>query len=289
MNLSFKENYWENLSLRSEYINFIEQIHNFDLGVWNKNGFWDKKYRPFSYFDGSTLVSSTCLYTMEMIIEGKFCQVAQISGVGTLPNYRKRGLSGELTQKAIEWAKKDHEFFYLFANKDAYSFYEKFGFNKVEEYKTKIQVEGKPAVTGAVKLDMNLKESIDLIHNCSLQREPVSNLLGVLNSNLLMFYCLGLLKDLIYYIDELELTVLYQRKNGVLTIFDLVGKNIPEFSKIYPFISSESDKRVLFEFMVDKLNLKNLELVKAENTGLHIMGNFPLSGSNFVFPFTSQS
>ena len=74
-------------------------------------GFWDHGYRPFSLFDGSNIVSSLCVYSMDMTINGEHRLVAQVSGVGTLPEYRRKGLNLELTQKAMAWAKTEHDFF----------------------------------------------------------------------------------------------------------------------------------------------------------------------------------
>ncbi|MCP4633710.1 MAG: GNAT family N-acetyltransferase [candidate division Zixibacteria bacterium] len=289
MSLSYRENYWDSLELKDEFIGFLLHIHGLDLSLWDKMGFWDQKYRPFSYFSGSSLVSNVCVYSMEMTIQGKQCLVAQISAVGTLPEYRRKGLSFKLNQKAINWARNNHDFFFLFADQDAYRFYKKCGFRRADEYKTSVSISGKVAQTGAVKLDIQRKDHIKQIFRFASDREPVSDVLGVSSKKLFMFWCLYSLRDHIYFIPELDVLVLYKRVNEVVTIFDIVGTNIPSLSKIYSYICGESDETIEFLFMVDKLNLGGCDQIRIEENGTHILGNFPLEGTQFIFPFTAHA
>jgi len=118
----------------------------------------------------------------------------------------------------------------------------------------------------------------------------VSDILGANNANLFMYWCLYGLSDSIYHIDDLDIIVLYKRAGDLLTIFDVVGRKVPEFAQIYPYISGESDRAVEFRFMVDRLGLKNFEQeAVVQDNGTHLMGNFPLEGTEFLFPFTAQA
>lgn len=290
MNLTFRENYWDDPKLKRVFIDFLIRIHGLDLSLWDEMGFWDRRYRPFSYFDGNLLVSSVCVYSMDMTIQGLRRPVAQLSGVGTLPELRRKGLNRQLTQQAINWACLNHDFIFLFADEEAYPFYEKCGFRHVDEHKARIPVSGKIAQPCADKLDVHRQEHLERIYRCASERESVSEVLGVWNKNLFMFWCLYFLKDHIFYIADLDILVLLKRNDELLTIFDIVGKRIPTFSEIYPFIRSESDKTVEFLFMVDKLNLgKFIEVRVAEDNGTHLFGDFPLKGSKFIFPYTAHA
>lgn len=289
MNLSYRENYWDSLELKVEFLSFLVQIFGLDLSVWDKMGFWDQRYRPFSYFSGNSLASNVCVYSMDMTIQGKQRLVAQISAVGTLPEYRRKGLSFELIQKAMDWARNNHDFFFLFADKDAYDFYGKCGFRPADEHKACVSVSGKVAQSGAVKLDVQRKDHLEQIYRFASEREPASDVLGVSNQKLFMYWCLYSLRDHIYYIPALDVLVLYKRDNGLITIFDVVGTNIPAFSALYSYICSESDETIEFLFMVDKLNLGSCDQIRVKDNGAHILGNFPLESTQFMFPFTAHA
>lgn len=289
MDLTFREDYWDDPQLKRKLIDFLIHIHNLDLSLWGEMGFWDRAYRPFSYFEGDKLVSHVCIYSMNMTVRGRQCKVAQVSAVGTLGEYRRKGLNFRLTQKALAWAQANHDFFYLFADEEAYAFYEKCGFRQVDEHKPTMSVPGGIARPGVQKLDVQNKDHREMMYRFAADRVPVSDLLGVSNEKLFMFWCLYFLTEHIYYIADLDILVLYKRENGLITVFDIVGKTIPSFSEIYRYICSENDKTVVFLFMVDKLNLKSPDQIKFEEKGTHLMGNFPLENSKFIFPLTAHA
>jgi GNAT superfamily N-acetyltransferase len=289
MGLLYREDYWDVPELKKQFISFLIRIHGLDLSLWDDMGFWDQKYRPFSYFDGDTLVSSVCIYSMDMTIRGKRRSVAQVSAVGTLPEYRRRGLNLALTQKAVEWARANHDFFFLFADNGAFPFYEKCGFRLVEEHKATVSVSGGAARPGADKLDVERKDHIELIYRLASDREPVSDVLGVSNKRLLMFWCLYYLADHIYYIAELDILVMFKRDDGLVTVFDIVGKSVPMFSEVYPYICAENDETIEFLFIVDKLNLGTFDLVRVKGNGTHLLGEFPLESREFIFPYTAHA
>lgn len=289
MNLGYKEDYWDSPELKQKFNAYLIEIFGLDLSPWDIAGFWDNNYRPFSYFDGDKLASNVCLYSMNMTVNGKQCRVAQMSAVGTRPEYRRRGLSLDLSQKAMEWARTNHDFFYLFADTEALGLYKKLGFRKVVEHKARISVDGKTPRPGIVKLDVKRKDHLEQIYKFACERTPVSDLLGVSNEKLFMFWCICYLQDHIYFIPELDILVLYKRENGLITVYDIVGKNIPAFDDIHPFISNKSDKVTEFLFMVDKLDLRSCEIVQADDNGTHIFGHFPIEDKQFIFPFTAQA
>jgi GNAT superfamily N-acetyltransferase len=289
MSLEFCEDYWDDTRRKHEFIRFIDFIHNLDLSLWDQAGYFGDRFRPFSYFDGDKLVSSVCISSMDMMIDGKRIEVAQVSGVGTLPEYRRKGLSKKLNLKAIEWAQSTHEFFFLFADDEAFPLYKNCGFRTVDEHKFRISVTGKQRLPGAAKLDVNNKEHLKLIYDIASSREPVSDILGAYNENLFMFWCLYYLKDYIYHIPALECLVLSKRDNRLVTIYDIVGKNIPSFSELYPFISDVDDTTVEFLFMIDKMNLDSYEAIKILDNGTHLLGDFPLDNAPFIFPFTAHA
>jgi hypothetical protein len=224
-----------------------------------------------------------------MMVNNKRCWVAQISAVGTLPEYRRRGLNIKLTQKAMDWARPDHEFFFLFADEDARRYYENRGFRRANEYTTRISVGGGTAQPGAEKLDIKRDDHLELIYRYATERAPVSNLLGVLNEKLFMFHCLYVLHDYIFHIADLNILVLCKRDKELLTVFDIVGKDIPAFSKIYPYIRSKESQTVEFHFMPDKMNLGGSAKTIPLDSGANLMGDFPLEESKFIFPFTAHA
>lgn len=288
----YRTDYWADTKLKKTAIDFIKFIHNLDLSYWDKLGYWDDNYRPFSLFDNEKIVAHACLYTMDMMVNGKRCKVAQISAVGTHPDYRRLGLNFELTQKVFEWATPKHDFYYLFADDMALPFYKHCGFRMVDEYKTVLKLEGQKPKTEnqIIKLDTTQQKDRDLIYTMAQQRSAASDKLGVFNPKLLMFWCLYFLKDNIYYIPDLDAIIIYSRENKKVTISDVIASDIPSLEQFYPSISDKDDREVVFQFMIDKMKLDNFETESVKiNAGTHLMGNFPLEQQLFQFPLTAHA
>ncbi len=289
MDLTYKNNFSDDPALRTELIRFINVIHRLDLTRWSQQGFWDKLHRPFSCFDGKQMVSNVSLYSMDLTVMGRRCRVAQVSGVGTLPEYRRRGLSSELTRQAMDWARPTHDFFFLFADEEAFSLYRKNGFRRVAEHQARIQVVGDVPRPGAEKLDLANPDHLVLIYQLATDRAPVSDLLGVHNEKLFMFWCLYFAGEYIHYIKELDLLVVYKRADNQVTIYDIVGRNVPTFDELYPFIQDQNDKTAKFLFMTDKMNVVEPEYIETTDNGTHLCGDFPLENEKFTFPITAQA
>jgi ribosomal protein S18 acetylase RimI-like enzyme len=289
MLLVYRENYWNSAAAKAAYIDFLTQMFNLDLIRWDQSGYWDSNYRPFSYFSDDRLVSNVCVYSLDMVVLGKRCRAAQISAVGTVTDFRRQGLGQELTQRALVWARDRHDFFFLFADEDAFGFYKSNGFRQALEYTPRIAVSGASPVPGAVALDMQDEHHRALAHDLAVRRDSVSDRLGVLNDKLFMFWCLYRREFRILHIPQLDTLVLCRRDGDVLTISDIVSPKVPMFADIYPFISDPRDRFVKFMFMSDKLGLKEVELIETNDHGLHLLGDFPPEGTSFIFPQTCHA
>lgn len=291
-NLIFKTDYWSDPKLKQTAIAFINFIHNLDLSRWDQLGYWDNNYRPFSLFENDKIIAHACLYSMDMMVNGKRANVAQVSAVGTHPDYRRRGLNFELTQKVLEWATSRHDFYFLFADEMALPFYKRCGFRMVDESKTILKLEGHPTkATGNIKkLNIDSQSDRDLIYKMANERAAVSDLLGVFNPKLFMFWCLYGLNDYIHYIPDLDSIIIYSKENGKIIIYDIVAPTIPSFEQFYPFIAEANDSVVEFKFMTDKMELACYETISEKiNVGTHLMGSFPLEGIPFQFPLTAHA
>lgn len=132
--------YWHDPAARQSFRDFILRIHGVDFSAWDSAGYWDDDYKPYSYFMGERLVASLCIYAMPALVNGRVCDVVQVSGVGTLPEYRLQGLNRRLHELAAQ-APAKHRFAFLYADEDAVPFYRKCGFRPVSEVEFRFPVD----------------------------------------------------------------------------------------------------------------------------------------------------
>lgn len=287
MNLTLQTEYWNNHNARSAFKEFILNVHGLDFSEWESAGYWDDAYTPFSFFVGDKVIASVCLYLLNAIIDGRPTHVAQISGVGTLPEWRRKGLNRRLTNIALEWTQGKHEGIFLFSDEDAIPFYQRCGFTATEEYIAVAQALPVQHRSGAVKLDPGKQRERDKIYAYATQRAPISNRFSVLNAKLIMFHVLYVLRDHVYEIPDLACIVFYERRNGCVMIYDIVGERIPSMEELYPYIAAPEDKEIEFHFYPDKLGLEHTEAKLLTGNNLFVGQGFPITKP--VFPFTSRA
>jgi GNAT superfamily N-acetyltransferase len=287
MDLALRTAYWDDPKARGAFKEFMLKIHGLDLSEWESAGYWDDAYTPFSFFNGDTVVASVCIYLLNAIIDGEAKRLAQISGVGTLPEWRRKGLNRQLTDVGLDWAHGQHDGVFLFADTDAIPFYQKCGFRPIDEYVQLVDAPPVPNRGGAVELDPRKKHELDRIYEYAQRRAPISHTFSVLNDKLLMFHAMYPLRNHVFEIPDLSCLVFHERSSGRLSIFDIVGERVPRFRDLYPYIADENDRVIEFHFCTDKLGLD-------ETRSRPLLGNHPFVRGMFpferpVFPFTSRA
>ena len=287
MSLSLRTEYWDDLAARGAFKEFLLTIHGLDLSGWETAGYWDYAYTPFSLFDGGRIVSSVCVYSLKAVINGEPAYVAQISGVGTLPAWRRKGLNRQLTERALSWASNDHQAVFLLADTDAIPFYKACGFTPIGEFVECVQAQPVARTGGAVKLDPANNEDRDRVYRYAERRSPVSAKFGILSPKLFAFHFLHTLEDRVYEIPDQECLVCYERARGCLKIFDIVSAKMPPFERIYPYVACDSDREIEFHFHADKLGLEKLQARPLRGNNTFVKGAFPINRP--VFPFTCRA
>ncbi len=86
---------------------------------------------------------------------------------------------------------------------------------------------------------------------------------------------------------SLDCLVFYDRDDDVVNVYDILGESIPAFEEIYQYISSDSDRQIVFHFHTDKLGIRNIQTQAVDGINTFVKGSFPVS--NPAFPSTSRA
>jgi GNAT superfamily N-acetyltransferase len=287
MELSLRTAYWDDPKARSAFNKFLVAIFGQDFSEWEAGGYWDRAYTPFSYFAGDKIVASVCIYLLDAVIEGKTTQVAQVSAVGTLPEWRRRGLNRQLLDAGLDWARGRHEGVFLFATDESIPFYEVCGFTPLDEYVEFVAAEPVTNRGEAVRLDPGNVSDLDKIYDVARRRIPISDTFSVVNAKLIMYHALYSLRKHIYEIIDLQCLVFMERKDGCLKVYDILSERVPDWKELYPYIANEDDRTIEFHFFTDKLGLSSTETKLLSGNNLFVKGIFPITRP--VFPYTSRA
>ncbi len=280
--------YWQDLAARQSFKDFILKIHRVDFTAWDSAGYWDDDYSPYSYFAGERLVASLCIYTMHARVNGRACKVAQVSGVGTLPEYRLQGLNRRLHEIALAEAFARHEFAYLYADDDAVPFYRKCGFRPITAYAVVAPLPAVVPDSGIEKLDMNDAAVRDSLYRLACARAPVSQVFSTANPKLVMYHLLCRVRNHVWRIAALDAVVLMKANGEKTVVYDILARELPSFEQLAPFLSAGDTREVEFRFPVDALDVPAWTVRELPGENFHVMGEIDL-GPRPVLPFTSTA
>lgn len=265
----------------------IIAVHGLDLTKWDERVGWDPDYVPFAFFDGDTVVALSCIYVMDMRIRGEWRRAAQFSSVGTLPDYRMRGLNAELTRRAVEWIREQGlRGTFLFSDDDATGFYAKQGFVERSEWKHRVMVRSVPRPAHRL-LDYDKDE--DLIRRLVEDRAPVSHLLGARSPKHQLFHLLYENAGELRYVEDLDLFVCCEEEDGELRVYDIIGLEMAPWVEIEPRVIGPRTRSVLFEITPDRLDLEGAEPVEDRSSRLHVFPDEDLVQGQVIVPYTAHA
>jgi predicted N-acetyltransferase YhbS len=285
--LEFRSRYWGDHRARGAFKAFVLEIHGLNLTEWEEAGYWDDRYTPFSYFLGDRVVASVCIYLLDAVVEGEATRLVQISGVGTDPDFRRRGLNRELTELGLEWARGRHSGVFLFADEGAIPYYERCGFEARTEYVARAPLPPYAARPGAVMLDPGDESDRAKLYELAQRRAPVSERLSLGSPELVLFHALGPLRRHAFEIPELGCVVFCERNGSLLRILDVVGETIPPLDKLGPFLVKPGDEEVELCFFPDRLEVEEVRFEPLRGNHCFTRGDFPVPRP--VFPATARA
>lgn len=287
------KDYKNNENLRKSFNELATMVFGIDFEDWYQKGFWSNRYIPFSYIDRGKVVANVSVNVLDLIINSEKKRALQIGTVMTHPDYRNQGLSASLMNKVLEEYENNYDFMYLLANQSVLNFYPKFGFKSVNEYQFSMDFVSSESDDRMVIRKLNGKNTEDLhyIYQFATERVPVSKLFGTDHTQgILMFYCLYVFYNDIYYLEQEDAIVIYKKENQKIDIFDIISKKEVNIEEILKKIAYRDTKKIVFHYTPDykgidiKSNIFNANEVLFVKTSSN--NYFPLQ---IKHPLTSQA
>ncbi|MBM7693874.1 GNAT superfamily N-acetyltransferase [Peribacillus deserti] len=291
MGLQFVKGYRNNETLRNSFNQLSQQIFGINFESWYKAGFWIDKYEPYSYIDDHQVVANVSVNKIDLILHKEHKRGIQIGTVMTHLDYRGQGLSKRLMNKVLEDF-ADYDFIYLFANQSVLNFYPKFGFMPMKEVQYFLDFENDPAVSAPFrKLDVRHPADLSFIFEFASIRIPISRKFGTVNvQELLMFYCMYVFRDDIYFFEEDRVLVIAQNEGHTLHVFDIISVEELDIKKIIYSLTLPASNRIVFHFTPDYAGIRfKKELLEDTNVLFVRSNNQSVWPKDVKHPITSQA
>jgi len=266
----------------------VTDIFDFDVSPIDKFGLRDPTYRAFSYVDRTgCCVANAATFTLALIIGGKPVNAMGIQSVATRPEWRRRGLSHDLLERALRWCDESAGLTFLMTS--ITRFYEPMGFRIVPQF---AYVGRAPAAfalpLGCRRLNLEAGEDRRLLAQVLRHRVPVSarfavdGLPGAFVLNL--FDQAGLFA---WYVEAIEAVVVTaERSNGTLCIVDIAAAAMPALGSVVAAFGHHP-KQVEVRFPPDRLAWNGAATPAQTSTVLMVRGDSgPLEP--FMMPETAS-
>lgn len=236
----------QNAVLRKSFSELARHTFEISFEEWYQKGCWTEKYLPYSICENGAVIANASANLMKLDFCGEKKNFIQIGTVMTRPDCRGRGLSRKLiTEILCDWTEKC-DGIYLFANSSVLGFYPRFGFERADEF---VHSRSVAHTAGDFRrLDMSSAGDVKLLQECYARSNPFSALSFENNFGLLMFYCIGFLKDCIYYSESLSAAAVAEYDGGTLFCHDIFGGDGADLSMLLNALAAENTTRAVLGF-----------------------------------------
>jgi GNAT superfamily N-acetyltransferase len=262
----FDNDYKHNKDIRASFNILTEITFGFSMEEWYLNGYWSDKYIPYSLLHEDKIISNVSVNIIEFITEEEKKIGVQIGTVMTKKEYQNRGLNRFLLEKVVDEWKEKADFIYLFANESVLQFYPKFNFEIVNEYQYSISVNDNGSSSSIKRLNIENAIEKEFLEETLKMSVPISKVSMHDNASLIMFYCLSIKKNSIYYIDELKAIVIADFKGDTLYLNDVFCVEYLNLSNVIQAMSGKDVKKVVLGFTPLNETSYDRILLKADDT-----------------------
>ncbi len=208
---------------RHAFNDLAKTVFGISFEDWYKAGYWNEKYIPYTLFDEHKAVVNASANIMDFNTFGERRRYIQVGTVMTDESYRNKGLSRFLVEKILSDWNHRCDFIYLYANSTVLNFYPKLGFSPVKEFEYLKKIK-KSTPSQFEILNMDLQENRDKLYHYIKNNKIFGNLSMKENADLVMFYCITILKDCVYLLKSLDVIAIAKIHSDQIHLLDVFGK-----------------------------------------------------------------
>ncbi|MCF8243377.1 MAG: GNAT family N-acetyltransferase [Melioribacteraceae bacterium] len=289
-NIKLIENYSNHNSKRERYYRFISSVFpGCDFKTWHSKGFWTDDYIQYSFVESGEIISNVSATLMKVFVNGKLMNGVQLGAVGTIPEYRKLGLSKILMNYVIDKYKAETDIIFLFANDSVTEFYPKFGFNKQNQFlfvKKALPLKSKTEVR---KLNLFNGNDYNLLLRLLKERKPITRLFGAANYDfIVMWHVFNKHWENIYYLSNYDALLFIKIKDDALHVYEAVCKAEFDINHIVNEIAGFNKvSNIIFYFPPDQIKFSYDSQIEYSEAPLFILGDISFGKREIKFPETA--
>ncbi len=285
----FKRSFSEDPTLSDQLFNLLETtfpgISRAAESIRGLGASWEAASTPFIRFHDDIAIAHVGVLEIPMQLMGQTVTVGGIHAVCTRPEFRRRGYYREVMEEVLGYCASRYETLVLTTAQP--ELYEPFGFRVVGEHIFTTQCDLRGCNDGFRLLNPSNTDDLKLLHRLLETREPVSNIVGIVNEK--SVFCFNEGTRPLHYAEDLDLIVCIEIEDTQLKLFDLVGTRICPLAAIVERIPQRIE-RVAIYFSPDRLNVE-VQAFPHKLDGdslLMVRGSFAAEDKPFMLPRSAR-
>lgn len=279
-------------ALREAYYRFMDEVFpGIDFRRWFDQGHWSEAYMPHSIVDGDRMIANASVMHMNVWVQNSLVPAIQIGAVGTVEDYRYRGLSRLLMEHLLEKFAHRVELIFLFANESVIDFYPRFGFRRAHEVVFVATRDLPSPRYSARRLDLADAADMAIARELIAERDDPTRLFGASDfGHITWFYILNGFGQRLRYLEDEQILFILSEKDGHVHIWDAIARAPFDLSAILPkILPCQQPQSVHYYFSPDRIPFTYDSVAEPEDSYLYVRGRFSLENQRFKFPFTAQT
>lgn len=286
----FQRSFSEDATLSKQLFNLLEVVFP-EIGISNAaecarrlGASWEAASTPFIRHDG-IVITHVGVVEIPMQLMGERVIVAGIHGVCTHPEFRRRGYYREVMTEVLDYCDGRYKTQILTTAQP--ELYEPFSFRVVEEHFFITRCTLKSGSNGFRLLNFADANDLKLLHRLLETREPVSNILGVVQEKAL--FCVNEGRNTLHYAPDLDVLVVMEIEDTKLKLFDLIGAKICTLNDIIARIPQPVQEVEIY-FSPDRLNanVQAFPHIFDGDSLLMVRGAFAAADEQFMLPRSAR-
>ncbi len=275
--------------LRHSFTDLANSVFGIDLEKWYQNGFWQDEYIPYCAVLDGKVIANVSVNVCNIRWRSRIRHLAQLGTIMTDPQYRNKGYAAAVMEKVLEDCDRSYEGIYLYAEESMASFYEKFGFERFNEYRFEKKVD----ITNKAEAELvpiESKDDCDRMVDIIRRRGQYGDRIMVGNPGLFMYRLTGDMSDCVYYVPSSDAYVFARVSNDVLTIYAIFSEERVSLGDVISSFGSGIN-HVIMAFTPENSTGFNRVRIDDSDNVLLVKGELfqNIRNDRFMFPSISQA
>ena len=249
---------------------------------------WESVSSPFVRFEDGRIVCHVGVIALSLVVLGQIVKVGSLHAVATHPELRRRGYYRDIMQEVFEYCHARYETLILTTQHPEY--FESFGFRVIQEHVFRLPVETTGGKDSLQEINLSDTNSIALLHRLLETRQPVSNVVGVVNEKAV--FCFNEGGKPLHYIPDLDVLLCLELEGRRLTLFDVVGPRLPSLAAILDHLPYPLEEVCLCfspDRLTDAAEPTSYIFDHGVPTYLMVRGPFGVEGRAFSLPRSART